>query len=298
MQPTITAIILTFNEEQHIERCIRSLSGIVDQVFVIDSYSHDKTTEIAEALGVKVLQNKFVNQAVQFNWALDHCDIAGDWIIRIDADEYVENPRTIDVKEYLSQLPADITGLHIDRKIVFMGKPLLHGGWYPKKNLRVFRTGIGRSEERWMDEHIVLSSGTCGDLPIDFVDENLNNLTWWIQKHNLYANREVVDFYLTKFQMQNDHEVLPKLFGSEAERKRWLKEKYMNFPFFLRPLINFIYRYIILRGFLDGKQGLMWHFLQGFWYRFLVDAKIYELEKKMGGDQERIVEYIRGRYRI
>lgn len=295
---TITAIILTYNEELHIARCIRSLTPHVDEIYVVDSYSTDRTIEIAGELGAKVLQNKFVNQAVQFNWALGNCDIKTDWILRIDADEYIDNKESIVLSQKLSDLPEDITGLMISRKIVFLGKPLLHGGWYPKWNLRIFRTGKGTCENRWMDEHIVLSEGRAEQLQLDFVDDNLNDLSWWTIKHNNYASREAVDYFLSLHNLQHEKSVQAKWFGNEAERKRWLKLQYLNFPLFLRPCINFIYRYILLCGFLDGKQGLMWHFLQGFWYRFLVDAKIFELKRKFNNDKEAIVAYIKQTYQI
>lgn len=272
--------------------------GFVDEIVIVDSYSKDRTIEIAEELGVKVLQNKFVNQAVQFNWALDTCDIQSDWILRIDADEYIDNKNNINLRKTLSELSADSNGIIISRKIVFMGKALMHGGWYPKWNLRIFRNGKGRCENRWMDEHIVLSEGQAVQLQLDFVDDNLNDLTWWTTKHNNYSSREAVDYFLSQHNLQHENSVEAKLFGNDAERKRWLKSKYHNFPFFVRPFLNFIYRYIFRLGFLDGKQGFIWHFLQGFWYRFLVDAKIYELKKRFKNDEETIVKHVREKYLI
>jgi len=290
---TITAIILTYNEELHIARCINSLRNVADKIYVIDSFSTDNTLQIAEKFGLEIRQNKFVNQAVQFNWAIDNCNIQTDWIIRIDADEYIDNTSDINLREYLSKLSSDISGLIISRKIVFMGKPLLHGGWYPKWNLRIYRNGHGICENRWMDEHIVLTTGRAIKIQLDFVDDNLNNLSWWTNKHSNYATREAIDYFITLNDLQHNNSVTAKFWGNDAERKRWLK-----FPLFIRPVINFIYRYILLRGFLDGKQGLIWHFLQGFWYRFLVDAKIYELKTRFNNDNDAIIQFIRDTYNI
>jgi Glycosyltransferases involved in cell wall biogenesis len=298
MKSRIAAIILTFNEEYHLPRCIRSLQGIVDEVFVIDSYSKDRTLEIASELGAKVYQNPWKNYADQFNWALKNCNIQSQWVWRIDADEYLETSNAALVRQQIESMPTNVTGLYVKKKIVFMGKPLLHGGWFPVWHLKLWRTGKGECETRWMDEHIKLSEGDSAKLDCVQVDENLNDLTWWTEKHNGYATREMIDMLDIKYEIFTKNEVKASLFGNDDQRKRWLKLRYVNFPFFLRPLINFIYRYIALRGFLDGKEGLMWHFLQGFWYRFLVDAKIYELEKNLGGDKQRIVEYIRERYEI
>jgi len=294
--PSIAAIILTYNEELHIARCINSLKGIIDKVYVVDSYSNDKTLEIAKELGAIVFQNKFVNQSVQFNWALDNCDIQSEWILRIDADECIDNKNNIDLNNYLSELSSNISGIIISRKIVFMGKALMHGGWYPKWNLRIFRTGTGRCENRWMDEHIVLNEGRAEQLQLDFVDDNLNDLGWWTTKHNNYASREAIDYFLTYYELQNENSVKTKFWGNDAERKRWLKKKYLNFPLFVRPLLNFIYRYIFLLGFLDGIQGFIWHFLQGFWYRFLVDAKIWELKRKFNNNETEIVKWLTEKY--
>lgn len=296
MAASLTVIILTYNEEMHISRCIDSVS-FADEVVVVDSFSTDKTTAIAQQKGAKVFQNPFVNQAVQFNWALANCNIQSDWILRIDADEYIDNNNNLDLKLFLSQLPNDVNGLHISRKIVFMGQPLNHGGWYPKWNLRIFKNGKGACENRWMDEHIVLSEGRSERLQLDFVDENLNELSWWINKHNSYASREAIDYFL-KQDEDAANNVQPRLFGNEAERKRWLKQKYQTFPLFIRPFFNFAYRYFLKLGFLDGKAGFIWHVLQGFWYRFLVDAKIFELKKRFNNDKTNIISYLKKEYGI
>lgn len=298
MSTSIAAIILTFNEEQHIERCIQSLHGIADQVFVVDSFSTDKTLELAEKLGAICYQNPFVNQGVQFNWALQNCPIQSDWIIRIDADEYINNTKNIDLKSYLAARPADVNGIIISRQIVFQGRALKYGGWYPKWNLRIFRTGKGESENRWMDEHIILHEGRAEQLQLDFVDDNLNDLSWWTQKHNNYSSREAADFFLQLEEFNQDNAVESHFFGSDAERKRWLKKRYHAFPLFVRPVINFIYRYFFKLGFLDRKAGFLWHVLQGLWYRFLVDAKIFELRRRFGGDEQAIIKHIKESYKL
>lgn len=290
---TITAVVLTYNEEKHLERCIRSIQGLVDDIIVLDSFSTDKTIEIASRLGAKTYQNPFENQAVQFNWALANCEIKSDWIIRIDADEYLVNKKNILLKNHLSDLPSDVNGLLIARKIVFLGRPLEHGGWYPKYNLRMFKNGYGECENKSMDEHIVIREGRTAKLEIDFVDENLNDLKWWTEKHNCYSEREAIDYFLNK-----NNGVKPIFFGNEAEKKRWLKIKYNTLPLFIRPFLNFIYRYVFKRGFLDGTQGFVWHVLQGFWYRFLVDVKIYELKKKFKGNVHKIIQSIEEKPKI
>ncbi|MFD1294223.1 glycosyltransferase family 2 protein [Lutibacter holmesii] len=295
---TITAIILTFNEEQHIERCINSLKESVTEIIIVDSYSTDRTIEIAQNLGVKTFQNPWKNYATQFNWALDNCGIKSEWVWRIDADEYYELNTTIDLKKTLTNLENDITGVYIKRKIVFMGKPLLHGGWFPVWHLKIWKHKRGFCENRWMDEHIKLVEGDTTKLDIVQVDENLNDLTWWTEKHNSYATREMVDLLDTKYCIFSENSVDPNFFGTGEQRKRYLKLAYLKFPLFVRPFIYFSYRYFFKLGFLDGKSGFVWHVLQGFWYRFLVDAKIYELQKIYKNDDQAIINYIKKTYKI
>jgi len=164
-----------------------------------------------------------------------------------------------------------------------MNKWIRRGGFYPHRLLRIWRTGEGRLEERWMDEHVVLENGNTEALAHDMIDHNLNDLTWWINKHNGYATREMLDLIAISEKTTSEKNVDSSLTGEQYSRKRWIKEKvYSNIPLFVRPFVYFVYRYFILLGFLDGIQGLVWHFLQGFWYRFLVDAKLleYRLNKK------------------
>jgi glycosyltransferase involved in cell wall biosynthesis len=296
MKSTITAIILTYNEEQHIARCIESISGVVDEICIIDSYSSDATCKIARELGAKVYQNPWINYATQFNWALDNCEITSDWVWRIDADEFIE-PMSYSLKDKLASLPETVSGVYVTRKIVFMGRPLLHGGWYPVWHLKIWKYGKGFCENRWMDEHIKLSEGTTVEIDCVQVDENLNDLSWWTSKHNSYATREMVDLLDTQYEIFSKSAVEPNFFGSGEQRKRYLKLIYLRFPLFFRPFIYFIYRYIFKLGFLDGKSGFVWHVLQGFWYRFLVDAKIYELKREFKNDEAAIINHIKETYK-
>lgn len=296
MECLISAIILTFNEEKHIERCIRSLEGIADEIFVVDSYSTDATAEIAAALGAKVYRNPWKNYASQFNWALENCPIRSTWVWRIDADEYLEQPAGA-VRSRISELSEKISGIYVKRKIVFLGRELLHGGWYPVWHLKIWRHGKGYCENRWMDEHIRLTEGETVKIDCTQTDCNLNDLNWWTDKHNGYASREVIDMLDTRYRIFTQNQVPPRLAGTDEQRKRWLKVRYANLPLFVRPVMNFTYRYFLRLGFLDGTQGLIWHFLQGFWYRFLVDAKIYELSRKHNNNRKELISYLKNCYK-
>lgn len=302
----IAALILTYNESKHIERCIDSLKGVCHEIFVIDSGSTDGTPDLAMKSGAtQVLSHPWKNYATQFNWGLENAPITAEWIWRIDADEYITPELGKAVVSLTESNKLDgidgaecVNGIYVRKRIDFMGRPLLHGGWYPQYHLKIWRRGHGACENRWMDEHITLWDGTTITVENgDQVDANLNSLTWWTEKHNGYATREMVDMLMLEYGMDDEaNEIKPRFFGSEPERKRWLKIKYVKSPLFVRPFLNFCLRYILKGGFLDGKQGLMWHFLQGFWYRFLVDAKIWEIKRKFNNDEERIKSWIKEKY--
>ncbi|GGE83976.1 glycosyltransferase family 2 protein [Sphingomonas prati] len=281
--PDLTVVILTFNEAHHIERSIASVATIARDVLVIDSFSTDDTVERARRAGARVLQNRFVNQARQFQWGLEHGDIASAWIMRLDADEVIEPDLAAELARRLPDMPADVAGMNFDRKHIFMGRWIRHGGRYPLRLLRVFRTNQGRVEDRWMDEHVVVWGGKTVTLKGGFADINLNDLTFFTDKHNKYATREAIEQLSQRYGLfaRDDAHAADAVAG-QAGTKRWLKEAlYNKLPFWVGPTGYFLYRYIGQLGFLDGRPGLIYHFLQGFWYRFLVGAKVVELEEAM-----------------
>jgi glycosyltransferase involved in cell wall biosynthesis len=298
MKNAVSVIILTYNEEKHLNRCIQSLQPYVHEIFVVDSFSTDRTTTIAESMGAKVHQNPWKNYATQFNWALKNCPIKTEWVWRVDADEYITNNLGSNVQQAIEQVDGNTTGIYVKRPICFMGKILHHGTWYPRWYLKVFRYGIGECENRWMDEHIILSKGKTIQVEGDQIDDNLNNLTWWTQKHNAYASREAIDVLFKEYKLNEASNVQPKLLGNDDERLRWLKAKYNKIPLFIRPFFNFFYRYILRGGFRDGKQGFIWHILQGFWYRMLVDAKVWEIKRKFNNDPLKIKQYLEESYKL
>ncbi len=294
----LSVLILTFNEELHIERCIKSLLAVTDKIFIVDSYSTDNTVEIARALGVKVLQNEWTNYAQQYQWGLDNTPFETVWVMRMDSDEYILPQLASEINSTLRTTTNEVSGFFIKRRVNFMGRWIKHGGYYPIWLLRIWRYEKGKIEERWMDEHIKLTDGSTKHLLNDLVDDNKNALTWWTNKHNNYATREAADLLNTIYRFKLYDEVEPKLLGTQEQRKRKLKHIYARMPLFIRPFIYFIWRYFIKLGILDGKQGLIWHFLQGFWYRFLVDAKIYDIYRLAGKDKEQIKKVLKDVYNI
>ena len=293
MKLPITAIILTHNEELNIENCLKSIADWVDEIIVVDSFSTDKTLEIVKKYTDKIHQRKFVNQAEQFNWALDSVAIKNDWILRLDADEMMLPETWNEIEGYFSAESFEvrpqgsprsdlITGFYLKRRVYFRGRWFKRGGYYPAWFLRLWRKDSGRYEEREMDEHVVLSKGKTVNLKHDFEEHDKKDLSVWIQKHNNYATREA-KAYLNEQENKKTKEqkIREDREGADPEKRRWYKNQfYYKLPPFFRALLYFKYRYFIRLGFLDGVPGLIWHFLQGFWYRFLVDAKIYELRRK------------------
>lgn len=310
----VSLIILTYNEEVNIGHTLESVKGWVGEIIIVDSYSTDETLEICRKYTDKIYQHPFQNQAQQFNWALDNVPIAYEWVMRLDSDEMVTPELARELCEFFTTTNREIkhkaldaearvvrsneleagseglgingrgldgiTGIYLKRRVYFMGRWMKHGDYYPMWFLRLFHKGKGRYEEI-TEEHIVLSEGRAIRLKNDFIDYNRKGLTFWVDKHNNWSIGEMLDTMAAMGEAQMpDGTVKPSLFGTQEQRTRWLKTKiYARAPLFLRALLYFSYRYVLRLGFLDGTEGLVFHFMQGFWYRFLVDAKIYEAKK-------------------
>lgn len=294
--PDITAIILTKNERLHISRCLENVNEIAKKVYVIDCNSIDGTQEIACSFGAEVVEHDWPgNQAAQFNWALDNLNIDTEWILRLDADEYLLPELIDELKGTLPNIPDDVNGIVFKRRHIFMNK-WMKGGIYPVKILRLFRNGYARYEQRLMDEHLVLSNGKEYECQNDFCDHNLNNLSWFCKKHVDYAVREAAE--LLDLEYNFTHKNHEGELSDQAKTKRIKKHRYAKQPLFLRSFAYFLYRYLLKGAWRDGKEGFLFTFIQGWWYRTLVDAKIYEIKKKCGSDREKIKELLKKEYNI
>jgi glycosyltransferase involved in cell wall biosynthesis len=277
---TLAVVILTYNEESHVSRALASVAGIATEVFVVDSFSTDRTVELAQAQGAIVLQNKFINQAKQFQWALDNASITASWIMRLDADEVIEADLAARIRRELPRLPDEVVGINLKRKHIFLGRWIRHGGRYPLVLLRIWRRGHGRIEDRWMDEHMIVWGGRTVTFDGGFADHNLNDLTFFTDKHNRYATREAIEVINERRRLfRRDVDLVKEEGSRQAAIKRRIKEKvYNRIPYQISTPAYFLFRMIVQLGFLDGKQGVVYHGLQGLWYRFLVGAKVAELE--------------------
>jgi glycosyltransferase involved in cell wall biosynthesis len=279
---SLAAIILTKNEAPHIKRAILSLNGLADQVFVVDSGSDDNTVEIAQSVGAIVVYNPWISHAAQFQWALNTLPLNADWVMRLDADEIIEPDLANNLKSNLKTVGADICGIILNRKHIFMGRWIAHGGRYPLQLLRIWRLGTARVEQKWMDEHMLLTRGKAIYVKGGFADVNLSPLTDFISKHNKYATLEAIEVLTQKYMLFPKEDGVANGGPRQAAGKRRIKDGlYRKLPFGYGPLLYFLYRYFYKLGFLDGKEGTIYHFLQGFWYRYLVDAKIVEFDRKI-----------------
>lgn len=274
MGADITAIILTRNEEVNIEECIRSIITTVKRVVVVDSYSTDFTVEKAKALGAEVYQHPFENYAKQYMYAVEIAAADTMWTLRIDADERLTPDSAAELEQLCDEnMNTDVAGIVLRFKKNFLGKDLYHGGVYPWKKMNCYKTALGTIEDRMMDEHIVLSSGTVVEMKHDCLHFDFKTLEHWVNKHNWYSSRETVDYF------QNLEKPKSK---DELDLKTWIKMNlYYKLPIGTRAHLYYMYRYYLKLGFLDGKEGKIYAFLQAYWYRYLVDAKIYEC-KTMG----------------
>lgn len=274
----IAVVVLTYNEEIHIRRCLERIKSVANDIYVIDSFSDDKTVEIATELGAVVIQRAWKNYADQFQFGMQQVSSDADWIMRIDADEYISDDFLHDIQNKLMALPRDVVGVYCGLRRIFINK-MIRFGLVNIRMLRLWRNGCGSMETRWMDEHIKLN-GRAVNFNGYIIDHNLNSIGWWITKHNSYASREVVDILMRKYCVDEHRSNLR--ITSPFGLKRFIKERiYNNMPCGLRSFLYFVWRYVIGLGFLDGFSGFAFHFLQGFWYRFLVDVKLVEVEQFM-----------------
>ena len=270
---TLAVVILTKDEEVNLPFALRSIQGFVDEIVILDSFSGDRTVEIAESFGAKIFYNEFVDFASQRRHALQAIPVSSDWIFVLDADESL----TTDLKNEISSiLPTTrYDAFFIKRRFYWQGR-WIKWGYYPTWLLRLGRNGLLTCDYRTVNEHLVCNSGRIGYLKNDFIDFNRKSLSAWVAKHNDYSSREAFELFSGDQQL-----VECRFWGSQNERKRWTRVYIWNrLPPILRPFLFFFYRYFLRFGFLDGVAGLSYHFLHAFVYRILIDLKYFELKKR------------------
>ena len=289
----LTTIILTYNEEIHIRRCLENVCPFSKKVIVVDSPSTDRTVEICKEFdNVEVVVHKYPgNQAEQFNWALDSVEISTGWVLRVDADEYLEPELVSELHDKLPTMPAMVSGVVVPIGRAFMGRRLRYGIVNGVALTRLFRAGKAHYEFRLMDEYLNILDGETVVFDHAIVDASRIGLKAFTDKHNNYSSREAALLLDAEFDLteNSDNTEITK----EVAAKRAQKKKYAKMPLFWRAWGYFVYRYIVKLGFLDGKEGFCWDFFQGLWYRLLVDGKIYEAKKNCGNDKQALIAYIK-----
>jgi glycosyltransferase involved in cell wall biosynthesis len=272
-------IILTYNEEVHLPRLLASISILGAPIYILDSGSSDETLRIANDFQAQVLTNAFVNHPLQWDYALQNFKITTPWTIGLDADHIVM-PELIHLLQNFSSetISPEVNGIYFNRKNYFKGKWIRHGGYFPKYLLKMFRTGYGRSDINENMDHRFIVDGKSIIWKEGYLkEENLkeNNISFWIHKHNRYSDL-VAEEEIERMQNLRKQSIRPSLWGTPDQKIAWMKRIWWKLPLFVRPALYFIYRYIWQLGILDGKRGFIFHFLQAYWFRLIVDIKIYE----------------------
>jgi glycosyltransferase involved in cell wall biosynthesis len=279
----ITVIILTYNEEQNIEECLESIKDITSNIFVVDSYSTDTTIDILRRYNVRYIQHEFINYSQQRNWAQQHNPFDTEWVFHLDADERFTDELRYWLKHDFKTEQHQYDGFMFSRRTIFMGRWIRHGGHYPQYHLRLFRSALGKCEDKAYDQHFIVKGPICCVNNVDIIDIVMTNIISFVDSHNRWSTFEALECVGKK----NNNEIKANILGNPIEKKRWLKKiLFEKQPLFLRSFFYFIYRYFLKLGFLDGIEGLIFHVLQGFWFRFLIDAKIYEMYWKTGKNKD------------
>jgi glycosyltransferase involved in cell wall biosynthesis len=270
-KPQCAIVLLTFNSASIIRETLTQAKKVSQCVYVVDSYSTDETPAILSEFGCTVVQRPFLNYADQRNWAISQVEPICDWQLHLDADEVLDEFAIGEINSLLSGSP-EFDAYMLRRRDYFMGKMLRFSGLNPW-HLRLFRSGVGRCEDRLYDQHFI-GDGSSGRLKGYMHDKNAAGLSDWIASHNRWSDAEAAEALAGR---PTTGKVLqPKLMGDPRERTRFVKKIYYKLPGSLRSFGYFIYRYVFRLGFLDGRAGFYFAFFQALWFRMLVDAKISE----------------------
>ncbi|MEB0260625.1 MULTISPECIES: glycosyltransferase family 2 protein [unclassified Mucilaginibacter] len=286
MNTQFSFIILTYNEEIHLPRLLASVAGLNAATYILDSGSTDGTLKIAADANATVLHNKFENHPKQWDFALKNFDVKTPWVICLDADQVVTPELFTLLQNFKNEAYQNINGIYFNRKNFFKGRWIKYGGYYPFYLLKMIRFGVGFSDtSENMDHRLVVPGNTMIWKDGHLLEENLkeNKISFWIAKHNTYSDLLATEETerMLNLRLQT---VTPRFWGSPDERTAWLKRKWWKLPRYVRPILYFIYRVIFKLGILDGRTGLIFHFMQAFWFRLVVDIKIDELLKQQNTD--------------
>lgn len=274
----VSAFILTKNEEKNLDSCLESLAGWCTDIHIVDSFSTDRTLEIAALRGAHIHQNRFEGHTKQRAWALRNVPFANEWVLALDADHRVTPELREELIARFANPPADVVGFFICRRQIFRGRWIRFGGYYPKYQLKLFRHSQAFLDDHEFDYRFYVN-GKTAKLKHDIVESNENEwgISFFIEKHNRFAT-ELATEEIQRARGSLEYLSKTSFFGNPDQRILWLKLRWNSLPRFVRPFLLFIYRYFLRLGFLDGKEGFIFHFLQSLWFRLLVDIRREEME--------------------
>lgn len=275
----LSVFILTKNEQNNLEACLASLAGWCSDIHIVDSFSTDRTLEIARKYTSHIHQHAFEGHTQQRTWALRNLPFKHEWVIALDADHRVTPELRDELIAVFAEPPQDVAGFYVKRRQIFRGRWIRFGGYYPKYMLKVFRHASAYLDNNEFDYRFYVH-GRTENLKHDIVEANLNEwqISFFIEKHNKFAGELAAEEFARRRGLR--YLVSPSPFGTHDQRVLWLKTIWLRLPLFVRPFLYFFYRYFVRLGFLDGKQGAIFHFLQAFWFRLLVDIKLDEMQRE------------------
>ncbi|MGK7877852.1 MAG: glycosyltransferase family 2 protein [Xenococcaceae cyanobacterium] len=283
----VSVLIPTKNEELNLPACLESVAR-ADEIFVVDSQSSDRSVEIAESYGAKVVQFHFNGHwPKKKNWSLDNLAFSNEWVLIVDCDERIPPELWDEIATAIKN--PNYNGYYLNRKVFFLGKWIRYGGRYPDWNLRLFRHKQGRYEnlktedipntgDNEVHEHVILQ-GQVGYLKHDILHIDFRDLYHWLERHNRYSNWEARVYYNLLKGKDDSGTIGANVFGDAVQRKRFLKKIWVRLPF--KPTLRFILFYFIRLGFLDGRAGYIYARLMS-QYEYQIGVKLYEL-RKFGG---------------
>ncbi len=284
----ISAVVLTFNEEANIEACLASMVPAVREILVVDSGSTDRTVEIATRLGARVVQHPFAGHAAQWRFALAQ-PLQGRWILALDADQRLAPDLASGLPAALDAMPEGVEGVYVNRLHVYRGKPLRRGGLFPKWMLKIFRTGTAFTDEgELLDHHFYVKGATARADGLLLEDnQKERDISFWLSKHVKYAERQAQEEHRRWHTGGGAWALEPRFFGSPDQRILWLKRAWYRMPLYVRPFLYFGWRYVVRLGFLDGRQGFLFHFFHALWFRLVVDVHLESLRRADAGRDPR-----------
>ena len=275
----VSVIVPTLDEEPNLSRCLKSVSPWSDEIIIVDSGSTDATIRVAREFTDHVHHHNYENAPRQWKWILENVELSNEWVLALDADYAVTPELAADIRSALNSVDAQIDGFYVRHKQIFRGKFIRHGGIYPRYRLCLFRKSAVFVDDHDLVDNRFYTAGLTSRLESDVVEDNRKevDLSVWMHKQIEYAQRAAQEEAARKSERGKVDATWKR---GRNERVLWLKTRWAGLPKYWRSVGYFLYRYILRLGFLDGKEGFLYHFSQALVFRVMLDARVEELDKK------------------